>query len=110
MTDNRRLIEVAFPLKQASIDSVHEKNVRHGHISTLHIWPARWPWWRHGAEGERGSPGMQPPRTVLASMVYDCATEHPRLRRVRDPFGNMVVRLESLATVRPEKIPAPSVR
>jgi len=42
-TDSRRLIEVAFPLKQASIDSVHEKNVRHGHISTLHIWPARRP-------------------------------------------------------------------
>src|SRR5438132_284023 len=46
MTDtmmNNRLIEVAFPLKQASLDSVHEKNVRHGHISTLHIWPARRP-------------------------------------------------------------------
>ena len=24
-------------------DSVHEKSVRHGHISTLHIWPARRP-------------------------------------------------------------------
>src|SRR3989441_1721457 len=46
MTDtmmNDRLIEVAFPLKQASLDSVHEKNMRHGHISTLHIWPARRP-------------------------------------------------------------------
>ena len=43
MTDTPRLIEVAFPLKQASLDSVHEKNVRHGHISTLHIWPARRP-------------------------------------------------------------------
>lgn len=41
--DHPRLIEVAFPLKQASIDSVHEKNVRHCHISTLHIWPARRP-------------------------------------------------------------------
>jgi len=41
--DKPRLIEVAFPLKQASLDSVHEKNVRHGHISTLHIWPARRP-------------------------------------------------------------------
>jgi adenine-specific DNA methylase len=40
---NNRLIEVAFPLKQTSLDSVHEKNVRHGHISTLHIWPARRP-------------------------------------------------------------------
>lgn len=47
MSDNNndipRLIEHAFPLKQASLDSVHEKNVRHGHISTLHIWPARRP-------------------------------------------------------------------
>ncbi len=38
-----RLIEVDFPLEQVSLDSVHEKNVRHGHISTLHIWPARRP-------------------------------------------------------------------
>jgi putative DNA methylase len=43
MTDTPRLIEHAFPLKQTSLDSVHEKNVRHGHISTLHIWPARRP-------------------------------------------------------------------
>ena len=41
--DDKRLIEVAFPLKHVSLDSVHEKNVRHGHISTLHIWPARRP-------------------------------------------------------------------
>ena len=40
---DKRLIEVAFPLKQTSLDSVHEKNVRYGHISTLHIWPARRP-------------------------------------------------------------------
>jgi len=43
MKDTPPLIERAFPLKQASLDSVHEKNVRHGHISTLHIWPARRP-------------------------------------------------------------------
>ena len=43
MKDYSRLIEHAFPLRQTSIDSVHEKNVRHGHISTLHIWPARRP-------------------------------------------------------------------
>ncbi len=42
-SDQARLIEHAFPLKQASLTSVHEKNVRHGHISTLHIWPARRP-------------------------------------------------------------------
>jgi putative DNA methylase len=43
MSDFPRLIEHAFPLEATSIDSVHEKNVRHGHISTLHIWPARRP-------------------------------------------------------------------
>ena len=42
-TNDKRLIEVDFPLKRVSLDSVHEKNVRHGHISTLHIWPARRP-------------------------------------------------------------------
>ena len=41
--NDKRLIETAFPLKRTSLDSVHEKNVRHGHISTLHIWPARRP-------------------------------------------------------------------
>ncbi len=38
--DRPRPIEVAFPLKQASLDLVHAKNVRHGQISTLRIWPA----------------------------------------------------------------------
>ena len=41
--DGRRLIEVGFPLEGVSLDSAHEKNVRHGHLSTLHIWPARRP-------------------------------------------------------------------
>jgi adenine-specific DNA methylase len=41
--NDKRLIEVAFPLKETSIDSVHEKNVRHGHIASLHLWPARRP-------------------------------------------------------------------
>ena len=43
MENVKRLIELDFPLEQVSLDSVHEKNVRHGHISTLHIWPARRP-------------------------------------------------------------------
>ena len=38
-----RLSESTLPLRQISLDSVHEKSVRHGHISTLHIWPARRP-------------------------------------------------------------------
>jgi adenine-specific DNA methylase len=39
----KRLIEVAFPLEEVSEHSRREKNVRHGHISTLHIWWARRP-------------------------------------------------------------------
>ena len=35
MTNNKRLIKVSFPLKQVSLDSVHEKNVIHRHIPTL---------------------------------------------------------------------------
>uniref|UniRef100_A0A7C2P953 DUF1156 domain-containing protein n=1 Tax=candidate division WOR-3 bacterium TaxID=2052148 RepID=A0A7C2P953_UNCW3 len=39
----KRLIEVDFPLKEVSEESVREKNIRRGHISTLHIWWARRP-------------------------------------------------------------------
>ncbi len=39
----RRLIEEAFPLKKVSEDSKHEKRINHGHISSLHVWPARRP-------------------------------------------------------------------
>src|SRR5438093_13662295 len=39
----RRLIEETFPIREISVQSVLEKNVRHGHISTLHIWWARRP-------------------------------------------------------------------
>ena len=39
----KRFIELSFPLKEVSIESAREKNIRHGHISTLHIWWARRP-------------------------------------------------------------------
>lgn len=39
----KRLIEVAFPLEEVSTHSRREKNIRHGHISTLHTWWARRP-------------------------------------------------------------------
>lgn len=39
----KRLIEETFPVKEVSEKSAHEKNIRHGHISTLHIWWARRP-------------------------------------------------------------------
>ncbi len=39
----KRLIEVALPLKEVSEQSAREKSIRHGNISTLHIWWARKP-------------------------------------------------------------------
>ncbi len=39
----KSFIEVDFPVKAVSEESVREKNIRHGHISTLHIWWARRP-------------------------------------------------------------------
>jgi hypothetical protein len=40
---DRRFIEESFPVKEVSAISAREKNIRHGHISTLHIWWARRP-------------------------------------------------------------------
>jgi adenine-specific DNA methylase len=40
---DKRFIEVSFPVKEVSEESSREKNIRHGHISTLHIWWARRP-------------------------------------------------------------------
>ena len=39
----RRLIGETFPVKQVSEESAREKSIRHGHISTLHLWWARRP-------------------------------------------------------------------
>ncbi len=39
----KRLIEVDLPIAAVSAQSVREKSLRHGHISTLHLWWARRP-------------------------------------------------------------------
>ncbi len=43
MTSARRLIEVDLPIREISAHARREKSIRHGHISTLHIWWARRP-------------------------------------------------------------------
>ena len=43
MDKDKRFIEESFPVKEVSVESAREKNIRHGHISTLHIWWARRP-------------------------------------------------------------------
>ena len=39
----KRLIEVDLPIKRISAHARREKSIRHGHISTLHMWWARRP-------------------------------------------------------------------
>ena len=41
--NDRRLIEDFLPIKEISAESSREKSIRHGHISTLHLWWARRP-------------------------------------------------------------------
>src|SRR5690606_35299160 len=43
MLQPKKLIEVAMPIKEISAESVRDKSIRHGHISTLHLWWARRP-------------------------------------------------------------------
>ncbi len=43
LNSDKRFIEESFPVKEVSAESAREKNIRHGHISTLHIWWARRP-------------------------------------------------------------------
>src|SRR5437764_5106852 len=78
---NERLIEVAFPLKQTSLDSVHEKNVRHGHISTLHIWPARRPLAACRA-------------ALIATLLPDPGTPEERQKLCEKIGGKVVKRVE----------------
>ncbi|WP_321211379.1 DUF1156 domain-containing protein [Methanothermobacter sp. DP] len=40
---DERFIERTFPVARVSENSAREKNIRHGHISTLHIWWSRKP-------------------------------------------------------------------
>ena len=39
----RRLIEEELPLKEVNAESAREKSLRHGNISTMHLWWARRP-------------------------------------------------------------------
>ena len=74
---NLLLADVAFPLQQVSLDSVHEKNVRHGHLSTLHIWPARRP-----LAASRAA--------LLTALLPDPGTSASR-RRLLEKMGGEVV-------------------
>ena len=73
----KRLIETAFPLAEASAASLHEKNMRHGHISTLHLWPARRP-----LAASRAA--------IVAALLPDPGDEAARQELVRKLGGKLV--------------------
>ena len=59
----KKLIEVAIPLEAINAASVREKNIRHGHPSTLHLWWARRP--------------LAACRAILFAQLVDDPSSHP---------------------------------
>ena len=64
----KSFIERYFPVKEVSEESAREKNIRHGHISTLHIW-----WARKPLASSRAS--------VYAALTPEPKDEEERLKR-----------------------------
>ena len=63
---SKRLIEYDLPLADISEASAREKNIRHGHPSTLHIW-----WARRPLASSRA--------TAFAALIDDPGPDHPQL-------------------------------
>jgi adenine-specific DNA methylase len=64
----KSFIESDFPVKEVSEESAREKNIRHGHISTLHIW-----WARRPLASSRAS--------IYAALTPEPKDEEERLKR-----------------------------
>ena len=84
----RRLIEVVFPIQEVSAQSRREKNIRHGHISTLHIW-----WARRPLAASRA--------TALAALLPDPGTEEGRKK-----LTELITRIAPWEAVRDGDSPA----
>jgi adenine-specific DNA methylase len=94
MSEGRRLIEVDFPIGPVSRDSVREKSIRHGHISTLHIWWARRPLAASRATALAAllpDPGDEAERRRLLELVQEIAPweivkdgDSPLIQEARD--------------------------
>lgn len=67
---NRSFIETDFPIREVSEHSAREKNIRHGHISTLHIW-----WARRPLAASRA--------TIYASLIPEPKNEDERRERLK---------------------------
>lgn len=90
----KSFIEVDFPIKEVSEQSVREKNIRHGHISTLHIW-----WARRPLAASRASilaalvpdPGNEKERGKLKKLIADISRwENSNNRKLLDKARNLI--------------------
>ena len=75
MQQPKYLIEVAMPIREVSAESVRDKSIRHGHISTLHLWWAR------------------RPLPVCRAVVFASLVPDPDDAHCSEPFRQAVIQL-----------------
>jgi adenine-specific DNA methylase len=80
---DRKLIEHDIPLAEISEASAHEKNVRHGHPSTLHIW-----WARRPLAASRA--------TIFAALINDPGDDYPKEREHLQELIRLMVPWEAV--------------
>lgn len=97
MSYKRKLIEVSLPLEAINRESAREKNIRHGHPSTLHLWWARRP--------------LAAARAVLFAQLVDDPSSHPdrfptedEQKQERARLHGIIERLVKWENVRDEKL------
>ena len=99
---NKRLIEYDLPLAEISEASAREKNIRHGHPSTLHIWWARRPLASSRATAfaalidDPGPDNPQEREELLGLLGPDVAQRYERVRAVT---GTGTARIEGQSCV-----------
>ncbi len=80
----KRLIEVDLPIARISAHARREKSIRHGHISTLHIWWARRPL---AACRAVICASLWPDPEDLTAWLNETAAEGPMGPEIRTPRG-----------------------
>ena len=91
----RRLIEVDLPIARISAHARREKSIRHGHISTLHIWWARRP--------------LAACRAVICAALWPDPADPLCPQRFRDDAARLITAFARKAVGKGEKIGTPGL-